>query len=118
MKFSQIIDNSFIGKIADKKVGIWERLNPEKFYVENIRHFFNLSHRIAKILCEVAARQGFFEKKFEVLCPNEGRSIGEFDRREQIPETIECKNCEILEKNYHFKTSDCIISEFYRLAKK
>jgi hypothetical protein len=118
MKFSQIIDKSFIGKFVDKKVPIWQQINPDKFYVENIRQFFNLSTRIAKFFCDVAVRQGIFVKNFELYCPNEGRAIGTYKSKNDIPKTIECQNCQLLEKKYQFDTSNCQVEEFYTLVKK
>lgn len=118
MKFSQIIDRSFIGKAVDRKMRIWEELNPDKFYVENIRHFFNLSTRLARFFCEVAVKHGAFTKQFEIICPNEGRSLGVFKNKSDIPKTIECQNCQMLENDYIFDTSNCDIIEFYSLAKK
>jgi hypothetical protein len=96
---------------------IWNDLNPDKIYVENIRQFFNLSTRVAKFFCEAAVSHGAFIKRYEVICPNEGRSLLEFNKRQDIPEIIECKNCELLEKQFKFNRLDCKINEFYLLAK-
>lgn len=117
MKFSQIIDRSFIGRFVDKKVHIWDELNPEKFYVENIRKFFGISTRLARIICNLAVRQGAFIRKYELHCPTEGRAILEFNDKSEIPKTINCKNCEMLEREHEFDSGKCQILEFYVLVK-
>ena len=47
------------------------KLNPDKFYVENVRSVFKISHKEAKRLCETAVRQGTFVRGVEVLCPDD-----------------------------------------------
>ena len=48
-----------------------ETLDPSHIYVENVRSLFGISTSLAKRLCELAVRQGFLEKRIQVLCPDQ-----------------------------------------------
>lgn len=119
MKFFQIIDNSFIGKFIDKRLNLIESTDPERIYVENIRSFYNISTPVAKIFCEMATKERYFEKFFAVECPNEacGRVIATFGTENEIPNIIGCDQCQYLERDIHeFKTGEYKIVEFYKLS--
>lgn len=47
------------------------RLNPEKFYVENVRSVLGVSSSTAQRICDTAVRQGAFQKCVEVVYPGE-----------------------------------------------
>jgi len=47
------------------------RLNPQKFYVENVRNALGVSTKRAQRICNLAVRQGLFEQGIEVLCPDD-----------------------------------------------
>lgn len=118
MKFFQIIDNSFIGKYIDKRLDLIASTDPERIYVENIRSFYNISTPVAKIFCEMATKESFFEKYFAVQCPNDSceRIIVDFKTKQDIPDTVECEQCHLLEKDkYEFKKTELNIIEFYKL---
>jgi hypothetical protein len=121
MKFFQIIDNSFIGKLINKKLDLITSTDPERIYVENIRSFYNIPQSVAKFFCEMALRENLFKKSFAVECPNDScnRLITTYSTRQEIPETITCENCQLLEKDrFEFSTSEFKIIEFYKLNKE
>jgi hypothetical protein len=47
------------------------RINPEKFYVENVRAAMRTSERRAKLYCETAVRQGLFDRFVEAILPDD-----------------------------------------------
>lgn len=104
-------------KILDRKASIIEETNPDKIYVENIRSFFNISTRLARLLCKLAVRQGIFKRKFAVECGNQscGSVIEVYNTKEEIPEHLDCLTCQIEGHNdFSFKTSDLNIVEYYQ----
>lgn len=65
------------------------KLNPNKFYVENVRSLMNVSTEKAKSLCDTAVRQGFFSTGLEIICPD-GTVAKSIESGENIPETVIC----------------------------
>lgn len=120
-KFWQIIDESPVGKFVDKKRRQIFNTDPERIYVENVRSFFGMPFWAAKFLCDMAVRQGVFEKRIGLVCKNDDckRIIATYGENEKIPETINCLQCEINQKGEHeFRTSELEKLTFYRLKKK
>src|SRR6476620_3245869 len=70
-KFSDIIDHSSIGVAVAKRRELIENTDPRRIYVENIRSFFGIPRATARYLCEIAVRQGVFEKRVGYLCGND-----------------------------------------------
>jgi hypothetical protein len=103
--------------LNDKRVKLIEETDPNRIYVENIRSFFNIPTRWARFLCKIAVRQGIFRRKFAVECKNEncGRIIKVYDKKEDMPEELNCFTCELEGKENHtFKTKDLNITEYYQ----
>jgi hypothetical protein len=121
MKFFQIIDNSFIGRFVDKRFDLIASTDPERIYVENIRSFYSLTTPIAKTFCEMAVKEHLFNKHFGIECPNENcqRIIASYTRVDDLPETITCEHCQLLENDkYQFDTNEYNVTEFYKLNRK
>ena len=116
MKFLQIIDNSFIGRIVQGRLSILEHTDPDRIYVENIRSFYKLPYPVAKFLCEMAVKQHFFMKRVAIECPNEGRIIRIVSSKTNLPQCVKCDNCEALGKEkYEFSKGEYDVTEFYQL---
>jgi hypothetical protein len=65
------------------------RLNPDRFYVENVRALLGVSHRTAQRICDTAVRQGAFVQRVGVLCPD--KNIGASAETESgLPEYVRC----------------------------
>lgn len=64
-------------------------LNPEKFYIENVRSLLNVSATTAVDVCEAAVRQGFFRRRIDVLCPD-GVVGASAESPAQLPEVVHC----------------------------
>ncbi|MBZ5493675.1 MAG: hypothetical protein LAO76_22380 [Acidobacteriia bacterium] len=91
------------------------RLNPEKFYVENVRSILGVSHNSAKRICETAVRQGVFERRIEVRCPD-GSVAASAESEAALPKTVRC----VHQEEQHFETEEVPTAElektvFYRL---
>jgi len=65
------------------------KLNPDKIYVENVRAVLGVSYASAVRICEMAVRQGLFERGIEVLCPD-GSVATSADSEASLPETVTC----------------------------
>ncbi|WP_144266326.1 hypothetical protein [Pontibacter ummariensis] len=117
----QTIDNTFIGRIIDDKVNVLKSINPDRFYVENVRRFYNLPSSVAKVFCEMAVREGYFKKRFAVKCPNQecGRIIVSVDSPADVPDYIECDICEALERDeYCFSYDEVEIEPYYQISRE
>jgi hypothetical protein len=107
-------------KILKNKAKIIENTDPDRIYIENIRSFFNISSKLAKFLCDIAVRQGLFEKKIAVECINEDckRIIEVFNSSQELPEKLSCIVCEIEGKEVStFRKEDYKIIEYYKLVR-
>lgn len=92
------------------------KLNPDKFYVENVRAVLGVSTGTAQRLCDTAVRQGTFRRFVEVVCPD-GSVAASADSEAQLPETVTCWS----EHNGHYDeitmpTRDLTKTVFYRLS--
>lgn len=75
--------------LSEKEVEMLSNLNPEKFYAENVRHILGISHASAVRICETAVRQGLFERRVEVMCPD-GAVASSADTEAHLPPTVRC----------------------------
>ena len=67
--FFDAIDRSAIGKMVGKRRDLLERTDPERVYVEDVRSFFGVTTGIARQWCRLAVREGLFEERIALLCP-------------------------------------------------
>jgi hypothetical protein len=119
MRFLEIIDKSFVGRLIQNRLNILEHIDPDRIYVENVRAFYGLPFFAAKFLCELAVREGILAKRFAVECPNEGRLILSVSNKAELPQIVKCRNCELLEETrYEFDLNSCHIVEYYTLVDK
>ena len=75
--------------MAPEQAKLLAQLNPDKFYVENVRSIMGISRHAAIQICETAVRQEIFEQRIEVLCPD-GSVAASADTESHLPETVEC----------------------------
>lgn len=107
--------------LLEKYLHTIEDINPNKIYVENVRHFLKVPTVMAKLLCEMAVVDRVFIKKTGLVCPNSdcNRIIASYSNSEKLPQEICCDICESNEKeNFIFKTSGLKKIEFYQLNKR
>lgn len=76
------------GPLSGKEEAL-SRLNPDKFYLENVRSVLGVSHRHALELCDAAVRQGYFRQRIEVMCPD-GTVAASANTESQLPTTVRC----------------------------
>lgn len=65
------------------------KINPHKFYVEDIRVMMNTSTSHARFVCEKGVEEGSFDRHVEVLHPHTGRTIRTADSKEALPREVE-----------------------------
>lgn len=107
-----------MSKFIERKANIIEHTDPERIYVENIRAFFNLPKRAARLMCDLAVRQKYFRKKYAINCRSCGRVIGTVDSIEKLPSHIHCEDCELEERDeklYDFKPTERDTLVFYQV---
>lgn len=85
-KISDVFPNP---SIPTQRLKLLSRLNPDKFYVENVRSLLGVSTWQARQICETAVRQRVFDRLIEVQCPD-GSIALEADSEEALPLTVEC----------------------------
>lgn len=93
-KLLKLIDAEPVRAFLDRQRDIIEEIDPERIYVENVRAFFKLPNPAARLLCELAVREGAFERRIGVLCPHDEHIVKSFKTEEEIPERIFCLSCE------------------------
>ena len=115
-RFLNLIDETPIGRVVAKKEELIDQLDPERIYDENVRSFFGISYSLARLLCEMAVREGLFLRRYGVMCPVCDRILESVPSEEQIPEHLICKVCEINERDrYEYSRKECAIIPFYKL---
>jgi hypothetical protein len=105
-------------KMSEKEAEMLSRLNPDKFYIENVRSILNVSYAAAVRICETAVRQGVFERRIEILCPD-GAVAASAESEAGLPEMVRCWREEggLLEpEELPTKTLEKVV--FYRLHER
>ena len=94
-------------RFLTKKLGLFYDINPNNFYVENIRSYYGMSYFVAKRLCDEAVNNGEFDKKIGLECPSCHRIIKYVDNTHSIhDESITCEICEAREKETYTFSMD------------
>lgn len=88
-KFSNIINKIFPQRRSSELYGELSKINPEKFYLENVRSLLGISYDKAEAICNEAVQEGVFLQCFEILCPD-GSVAKSVENLNDIPETVEC----------------------------
>lgn len=118
-KLFQIISNVIPAPALSEKEALeLARLNPEKFYIENVRSILGVSYSSAKHICETAVRQGVFERRIEVRCPD-GSVAASAESEAGLPQTVRC----VHQEDQHFEEEELPVRDlekvtFYRLNDK
>lgn len=83
--------------ISPKKINkVLQDLDPDRIYVENIRHILGTNTGIAKWVCKIAVRKGYFQKFYAIECPNNNcnRIVKSYSNLDEIPTEITCFLCQ------------------------
>lgn len=73
MWFEKFLDTISRHFPFDPLAGIGDKisaLNPDRIYIENVRSILGISHTSAARICETAVRQGAFDRRIELLGPD------------------------------------------------
>jgi hypothetical protein len=117
-RFLQLIEKSPLGAALEKRRELLEFTGePGRIYVENVRSFFGVSHRVARAMCDLAVRQGFFERCAAFLCPRDERVLFDTCEPEATPPShLNCEVCEALEEETsQFEAATCRQIQYYRV---
>jgi hypothetical protein len=116
MKFFDIISNLIPGGfLSEREASALSALDPQKFYVENVRSILNVSSSYALKVCETAVRQGLFEKRIEVYCPD-GAVVASAKTEKDLPPIVRCwKEENGLHEEVEIPTASLRKEKFYRL---
>lgn len=63
-------------------------LNPDRFYIENVRSLLGISHTEAIRVCETAVRQGVFKRGIEILAPD-GSVVASAESEADLPRRVQ-----------------------------
>jgi len=75
--------------LSERDALLLSKLDPHKIYVENVRSILGVSSTEAKRILETAVRQGIFEKRVEVTCPD-GSVAASAESEEALPNSVHC----------------------------
>jgi hypothetical protein len=118
MTFYNIIRFLLPAKFFEKKLAALEKINPDRFYVENIRSYYGMTTFVAQRLCDEAVNDGKFDRKIGLVCPKCSRIIQSFSNPEEIKQikTISCEICEANEEEvYEYSIEQVQQVEIYSL---
>lgn len=87
--------------LSERDLRLLSQVDPEKVYVENVRSLLGISHFRAVQILETAVRQGIFERRVEIACPD-GRVAASADKEEHLPKTVHCW----VEESGHLEEAD------------
>lgn len=113
-KFLNIIADTLPPNSAPNILENLGKLNPNKFYVENVRSILNVNHKRAVEVCHLGVQQGIFQECVEVLCPD-GDVAKIAVNEAELPEMVLC--IEEIEGDYiekEYVTKELKKTIFYR----
>jgi hypothetical protein len=88
-RFLNIINSIFPPSLSPNLIENLSRLNPDKFYLENVRSVLNVPYNKAKSICEEAVKQGIVKECVEVLCPD-GSVAKSAENELDLPKIVQC----------------------------
>lgn len=117
VRFFDSVDKTFIGRLVERKAEQIRETDPDRIYVENVRSFFGMTTRLARTLCELAVKEGVFERRVAAICPNDARVITTYPSQKEIPERLKCLTCELNEaERYEFDAAELKFETYYKLV--
>jgi hypothetical protein len=75
--------------MTDREAELLSRLDPERIHVENVRSILDVSYAEALKIVEAAVRQGVFERRVDVICPD-GSVAASAETEDKLPATVSC----------------------------
>jgi hypothetical protein len=89
-------------KLSEAQAALLSQIDTHKIYVENVRSLLDITHAEAVRILETAVRQGVFEKRVEVLCPD-GTVAASADNEDSLPPHV---NCWVEDEDGHLEEAD------------
>lgn len=93
-RFLRLIDAPSVQRFVDRKRQVIESTDPQRIYVENVRAFFGLPTRVARLILDAAVREGSLERRVGVLCPEDKHIVRSFSSEDEVPASVHCFVCE------------------------
>ena len=117
VRFFDSVDKTFIGRLVERKAEQIRKTDPDRIYVENVRSFFGMTTPLARTLCELAVKEGVFERRVAAICPTDHRVITTYTSKKEIPERLKCTTCELNEEEkYEFDDAELKLETYYKLV--
>lgn len=88
-RFLNIISDEVKPKPVPNLLENLAKLDPNRFYVENVRSILGVSYEEAVEVCQTAVEKGIFQEWIEVLCPD-GSAAEAAMKIEELPDTVVC----------------------------
>jgi len=82
-------------KAVSRKLDRLQKLDPDKFYEENVRAILETSTRAAQEICERGVQEGLFDQQVEVLDPETNRTLETASSEAELPHEV------VLETGFH-----------------
>lgn len=117
-RFFEAIDDSAIGKMVSKRRELLERTDPDRVYVEDVRSFFGVTAGMARRWCKLAVREGVFEERIALLCPEHKHLLASVSSGASTDpgEQFTCEVCEEDEiRDQPYRVDELRRLTFYRL---
>jgi len=109
-KFFDLIEQTPLGDFFVRKAKVVAETDTYRIHVENVRSFFGFPTKIARLICELAVRQGTLTRKFAYYCPNKDnhRIVVASDAPLGEGAKITCELCELSGENRsEFNAAEC-----------
>jgi hypothetical protein len=118
-KFFDLIEHTPLGDFFVRKAKIVAETDPYRIYVENVRSFFGIPTKLARLICELAVRQDALIRRFAYYCPNKEnhRIVIVTDVPLAKDAKLHCELCELSgESKSEFNAVDCKEETVYALT--
>ena len=106
----------FVRRFTDRKRAAIEAIDPQRFYVENIRAILGLPYPVTRLILDVAVREGALKRQIGLLCPHESNIVASYPSDDMIPATIPCEMCEMLGREHLHQEDEMEHLPFYSLV--
>ena len=117
VRFFDAVDKTFIGRFVEGKAEQIRETDPNRIFVENVRSFFGITTPLARALCELAVKEGVFERQVAAICPKDFQIIATYTSKKEIPIPLKCTTCELNEEEkYEFNADELRFETYYKLV--
>jgi hypothetical protein len=104
-QFMALLDGPPFYEMLQRSDQVFETVDPDRFYLENIRSFFDISSRTAQTICDIGIEKGLLTRQVNYLCPHPdcARVLLTCDALADPEMGVECEICEMSDRPHQFK---------------